>query len=229
MGSHVFVVPIQDFQANQSVREDKTFVWPLAEWRWRTWSRVWLVWITGCAFWCSDLLQSSYLLMACSVLVIQHWTSYLITGAWTAKLCVSDIVRGASCQLYRLWVCLMHDWMQAISMALARSLGSSQSAVRPTSHEESSDRGSETPGGGAPRVQLETLYAEIYEAKHAAGDFAHQMHYTFEPSACHTRSVKPAQKPCSDKSHLKPGLSDGCLKATSESRCPCNPRTTCAR
>ena len=34
-------------------------------------------------------------------------------------------------------------------MALTRSLGSSQSAVRP-SDEESSDRGSETLGGGAP-------------------------------------------------------------------------------
>ncbi len=91
-------VPIQDFQANQhqSVREEKTFAWPLAERRWRTWRGVWLVWITGCAFWwCSGLLQSFYLLMACSVLVIQEWTSYCLnTGAWTAKLCVSDIVRG---------------------------------------------------------------------------------------------------------------------------------------
>lgn len=166
----------------------------------------------------------------------------LLTGAWTAKLCVSDIVRGAICEAltHRFVKGLLPwlDWMhEAISMAVARSLGSSQSAVRPTSDEASSDRGSETPGGGAPsRVQLVGLYAdiryslqscltEIYEAKHAAGDFANQMHYTFEPSACHTRSAKPAQKHCSDKSHLKPGLSDGCLKATSESRCPCNQPT----
>lgn len=54
-------------------------------------------------------------------------------------------------------------------MAVARSLGSSQSAVRPTSDEcdeESSDRGSETPGGGAPsRVQLVGLYADIRYCK----------------------------------------------------------------
>lgn len=98
----------------------------------------------------------------------------LLTGAWTAKLCVSDIVRGAICEAltHRFVKGLLPwlDWMhEAISMAVARSLGSSQSAVRPTSDEcdeESSDRGSETPGGGAPsRVQLVGLYADIRYCK----------------------------------------------------------------